>query len=87
VLTPIDYVDFTGVDAILSDSSSQICDEIHMAEGKAVLSKSDGVVAELLEGFFMACGRRQGTREAWQVYTAMGVCGALTTLPPQILHE
>jgi hypothetical protein len=53
--TPINYVDFIGVDAILSNSSNQICDEIYMAEGN-VLSKSDGVVASYLK-IFMAYGK------------------------------
>jgi hypothetical protein len=29
---PIDYVDFIGIDAILSDYSSKNCDEIHMVK-------------------------------------------------------
>jgi hypothetical protein len=29
---PIDYVDFIGIDAILSNYSSQNCDEIYMVE-------------------------------------------------------
>ena len=42
-VTLINYIDFIGVDAILSNSSHQICDEIYVAEGN-VLSKSDKVV-------------------------------------------
>jgi hypothetical protein len=54
-VTPINYVDFIGVDAILSNSSNQICDEIYMAEGN-VLSKGDRVVASYLR-IFMAYGK------------------------------
>ena len=54
-VTPINYVDFIGVDVILSNSSNQICAEIYMAEGN-VLSKSDGVVASYLK-IFMAYGK------------------------------
>jgi hypothetical protein len=54
-VTPINYVDFIGVDAILSNSSNQVCDEIYMAEG-SVLSKSDGVVASYSK-IFMAYGK------------------------------
>jgi hypothetical protein len=39
---PIDYVDFIGIDSILSDYSSKNCDEIHMVE-KAFLSKIEMV--------------------------------------------
>jgi hypothetical protein len=47
-VTPINYVDFIGVDAILSNSSNQVCDEIYMAEG-SVLSKRDEVIASYLK--------------------------------------
>jgi hypothetical protein len=52
---PIDYVDFIGIDAILSNSSNQVCDEIFMAEGN-VLSKGDRVIASYLR-IFMAYGK------------------------------
>ena len=54
-VTPINYVDCIRVDAILSNSSNQICDEIYMEEGN-VLSKSDGVVPSYLK-IFMAYGK------------------------------
>jgi hypothetical protein len=47
-VTPINYVDFIGVDAILSNSSNQICDEIYMAEGN-VLSKGEAPYDHLQE--------------------------------------
>jgi hypothetical protein len=47
-VTPINYVDFIGVDAILSNSSNQICDEIYMAEGN-VLSKGEAPYDHLPE--------------------------------------
>jgi hypothetical protein len=49
-VTPINYIDFIGVDAILSNSSNQVCDEIYMAEG------SDKVVASYLK-IFIAYGK------------------------------
>jgi hypothetical protein len=54
-VTPINYVDFIRVDAILSNSSNQICDEIFMVEGN-VLSKGDRVVASYLR-ILMAYGK------------------------------
>jgi hypothetical protein len=51
----VEYVDFIGVDAILSNSSNQVGDEIYMVEGN-VLSKGDGVVASYLK-IFMAYGK------------------------------
>ena len=53
-VTPISYVDFIEVDAFLSNSSNQICDEIYMVEGN-VLSKGDGIVTSYLR-IFMAYG-------------------------------
>jgi hypothetical protein len=50
-----EYVDFIGVNVILSNSSNQVCDEIYMAEGN-VLSKGDRVVASYLK-IFMAYGK------------------------------
>ena len=65
---PINYVDFIGADAILSNSSNQICDEIYMAEGN-FLSKSDGVVAIYLK-IFMAYGKDKAReklgKSTWQ---------------------
>ena len=52
---PIDYIGFIGIDAILSNSSNQVCDEIFMAEGN-VLSKGDRVIASYLR-IFMAYGK------------------------------
>jgi hypothetical protein len=51
----VEYVDFIGVDAILSNPSNKVCDEIYMAEGN-VLLKGDGVVASYLK-IFMAYGK------------------------------
>jgi hypothetical protein len=50
-----EYVDFIGVNVILSNSSNQVCDEIYMVEGN-VLSKGDRVVASYLK-IFMAYGK------------------------------
>jgi hypothetical protein len=44
---PIDYVDFIGIDAILSNYSNKNCDEIHMIEKVFVSSL----------GILMACGK------------------------------
>jgi hypothetical protein len=44
---PINYVDFIGVDAILSNYSIQSCDEIYGAE-MTFLSKSEGVYVSTL---------------------------------------
>jgi hypothetical protein len=52
---PIDYVDFIGIDAILSDYFNKNCDEIHMVE-KAFLSKIEKVLVSSL-GILMACGK------------------------------
>jgi hypothetical protein len=52
---PIDYVDFIGIDAILSNYSSQNCDEIYMVE-EAILSKIERVFVSSL-GIRMACGK------------------------------
>jgi hypothetical protein len=52
---PIDYVDFIGIDAILSYYSSKNCDEIHMVQ-KAFLSKIEKVFMSYL-GILMACGK------------------------------
>jgi hypothetical protein len=53
----VEYVDFIGVNVILSNSSNQVCDEIYMAEGN-VLSKGDRVVASYLK-IFMAYGKEK----------------------------
>jgi hypothetical protein len=52
---PIDYVDFIGIDVILSNYSSQNCDEIYLVE-KALLSKIERVFVSSL-GILMACGK------------------------------
>jgi hypothetical protein len=57
---PIDYVDFIGIDAILSNYSSQNCDEIYMVE-KAFLSKIERVIVSSL-GILIAYGKSK-TRE------------------------
>jgi hypothetical protein len=57
---PIDYVDFIGIDAILSNYSSQNCDEIYMVE-EAFLSKIERVFVSSL-GIRMAC-RKSKARE------------------------
>ena len=49
----IDCVGFIGVDAILSNSSNQTCDEIYMVKNNFI-SKNEDVVAISLK-FFMAC--------------------------------
>jgi hypothetical protein len=52
---PIDYVDFIRIDAILSNYSSQNCNEIYIVE-KAFLSKIERVFVSSL-GILMACGK------------------------------
>jgi hypothetical protein len=49
---PIDYVDFIGIDPILSDYSNKNCDEIHMVE-KVFSSKIEKVFVSSL-GILMA---------------------------------
>jgi hypothetical protein len=44
---PIDYVDFIGINAILSNYSSKNCDEIYMEE-KAFLSNIERVFVSSL---------------------------------------
>jgi hypothetical protein len=53
----IDYVDFIGIDAILSNYSNQNCDEIYMVE-KAFLSKIERVFMSSL-GILMACRKNK----------------------------
>jgi hypothetical protein len=79
---PIDYVDFIGIDAILSDYSSKNCDEIHMVE-KAFLSKIEKVFVSSY-GILMACGRSKA-REKHNKSTQKRVCGDFTTTT-KILH-
>jgi hypothetical protein len=52
---PIDYVDFIGIDASLSNYSSKNCDEIYMEE-KAFLSKIERVFVSSL-GILITCGK------------------------------
>ena len=52
---PIDYVDFIGIDTILSNYSNQNCDEIYMVEN-AFLSKIVRVFVSSL-GILMASGK------------------------------
>jgi Ca2+-binding EF-hand superfamily protein len=70
---PIDYVDFIGIDAILSDYSNKNCDEIHMVE-KAFLSKIEKVFASSL-GILMACGKSKAQEKHNKSTQKRGVCG------------
>jgi hypothetical protein len=54
---PIDYIDFIGINAILSNYSNQNCDEIYMVE-KVFLSKIGKVFVSSLE-ILMACGKNK----------------------------
>jgi hypothetical protein len=67
------YVDFIGVDAILSNYSNQSCDEIYMVE-KTFLSKSEGIVSTSLE-ILMACRKDKVRRKHGKV-----VCRAFKTI-------
>jgi hypothetical protein len=70
---PIDYVDFIGIDAILSNYSSQNCDEIYMVE-EAFLSKIERVFVSSL-GIRMA-SRKSKAREKHNKSTQKrGMCG------------
>jgi hypothetical protein len=77
---PIDYVDFIGIDAILSDYFSKNCDEIHMVE-KAFLSKIEKVFVSSL-GIFMACGRSKA-REKHNKSTQKKGCVGISQQPPR----
>jgi hypothetical protein len=79
---PIDYVDFIGIDAILSDYSNKNCDEIHMVE-KTFLSKIEKVFVSSL-GILMACGKGKA-REKYTSLHRKGLCGDFTTTI-KILH-
>jgi hypothetical protein len=70
---PIDYVDFIGIDAILSDYSSKNCDEIHMVE-KAFLSKIEKVFVSSL-GILMVCGRSKAREKHNKSTQKRGVWG------------
>jgi hypothetical protein len=70
---PIDYVDFIGIDAILSDYSSTNCDEIHMVE-KAFLSKIEKVFVSSL-GILMACWRSKAREKHNKSTQKRGVWG------------
>jgi hypothetical protein len=70
---PIDYVDFIGIDAILSDYSSKICDEIHMVE-KVFLSKIEKVFVSSLE-ILMACGKSKAREKNNKSTQKRGVWG------------
>ena len=54
-------VDFLGVDAILSKTFNQSCDEIYGAE-MTFLSKSEGVFVSTL-GILIACGKGKTRQE------------------------
>jgi hypothetical protein len=70
---PIDYVDFIGIDTILSDYSRKNCDEIHMVE-KAFLSKIEKVFVSSL-GILMACGKSTAREKHNKSTQKMGVWG------------
>jgi predicted lactoylglutathione lyase len=70
---PIDYVDFIGIDAILSDYSNKNCDEIHMVE-KAFLSKIEKVFVSSL-GILMACGKSKARENHNKSTQKRGVWG------------
>jgi hypothetical protein len=70
---PIDYVDFIGIDAILSDYSSKNCDEIHIVE-KAFLSKIEKVFVSSL-GILMAYGRSKAREKHNKSTQKRGVWG------------
>jgi hypothetical protein len=70
---PIDYVDFIGIDAILSDYSNKNCDEIHMVE-KAFLSKIEKVFVSSL-GILMACGKSKAREKHNKSTQKRGVWG------------
>jgi hypothetical protein len=70
---PIDYVDFIGIDAILSNYSSQNCDEIYMVE-EAFLSKIERVFVSSL-GILMACGKGEAQEKHNKFTWQSGVWG------------
>jgi hypothetical protein len=70
---PIDYVDFIGINAILSYYSSKNCDEIHMVE-KAFLSKIEKVFVSSL-GILMACGKSKAREKHNKSTQKRGVWG------------
>jgi hypothetical protein len=70
---PIDYVDFIGIDAILSNYSSQNCDEIYMVE-EAFLSKIERVFVSSL-GIRMACGKSKAREKHNKSTQKRGVWG------------
>jgi hypothetical protein len=69
----IDYVDFIGIDAILSDYSNKNCDEIHMVE-KTFLSKIEKVFVSSL-GILMACGKSKAREKHNKSTQKRGVWG------------
>ena len=60
-IEPIVYIDFIGIDAILSNYSNQNCDEIYMVE-KAFLSKIERVFVISL-GILMACEKNKARKK------------------------
>jgi hypothetical protein len=70
---PIDYVDFIGIDAILSDYFNKNCDEIHMVE-KAFLSKIEKVFMSSL-GILIACGKSKAREKHNKSAQKRGVWG------------
>ena len=69
---PIDYVDFIGIYATLSNYSNQNCDEIYMVED-AFLSKIERVFVS-----FLGCGRTRHERSMTSLHIK-GVCGDIMT--------
>jgi hypothetical protein len=70
---PIDYVDFIGIDAILSNYSGQNCDEIYMVE-EAFLSKIERFFVSSL-GIRMACGNSKAREKHNKSTQKRGVWG------------
>jgi hypothetical protein len=70
---PIDYVDFIGIDAILSDYFNKNCNEIHMVEN-TFLSKIEKVFVSSL-GILMACGKSKAREKHNKSTQKMGVWG------------
>jgi hypothetical protein len=70
---PIDYVDFIGIDAILSNYSNQNCDEIYMVEN-VFLSKIERVFVSSLE-ILIACGKSKAREKHDKSTQQRGVWG------------
>jgi hypothetical protein len=70
---PIYYIDFIGIDAILSSYFSQNCVKIYMVK-KAFLSKIERVFVSSL-GIFMACGKNKAQEKHDKSTQKRGVWG------------